>query len=865
MKRKPKSHQREAIDSTCSHLALDSRGKIIQPCGSGKTLTALWIWQRLYAQRIVVFVPSLFLVKQLYQEWARELPPGQTEWLAVCSDQTIEGQDSDEPDLSLLNSHIQVTTEKSTVKQFLKRQTDATRIVISTYHSSHLLFNMGMGVTFDIGFFDEAHKTVGEDDKAFGQALLDHYIVIKKRVFLSATPRVVELTNSADDGPKSVFSMDDESLYGPTIYFLSNKQAVEQGLIAPVKLVVPVITTQDISRDHLYTAGVKYGQSEYSALDVAHKLALQQTFKQHHVRKAITFHETIASAQKFHHMLEQHVPECISLHVNGKQNDLQRQKIMQLFQRSPTSILTNCRALTEGVDVPSVDMVAFMHPKRSFVDIVQAIGRAQRLYPGKTHGYLLVPVFVDGHSVDIHQALATSSDYSTLLRTLMVLTELDEELKDKLYLTRRQRGIDASQMDAIVNTNPLEMTVFSTHLDADQLRSAITTLCVERLVPNWEERYGELKSYYEQHHHSSLSKEKGRYDSLAYWCEKQRRLNRDNKLTQRQQHLLSAVEFPWNREEINTAKTLADYRQFVHVFNHGLVMLDKQVLPAFVDSYTQTCHQQGLDKDAIVKLSTELNKLRYKAQKNQLDASIEDKFDQVSDHWRLKPQERSCLFHLKAYRQQFGSLVPTCYTHLNVKDVDELAIENNDYRTVQQMGYAMLSQLKSAHMGYNKSLTPACVRSLEPLNLYAIEDLVEVAPAMLLLLCQAEQRLGREPILDDYQRNLNSTWDLRLRSLTQFIEQFDDHHFIKKLDPKMFDASQISYVKSYLNCFKKIQRDKCRVKSQGQPSDKATLYQPQLRENSQQNKQTNCRSGSKRKVTADDLVAKVLEPPYGEH
>ena len=55
------------------------------------------------------------------------------------------------------------------------------------------------------------------------------------------------------------------------------------------------------------------------------------------------------------------------------------------------AVISNARCLTEGVDVPSVDMVAFLTPKRSRVDIVQATGRAMRKAPGKTTGYVSRP------------------------------------------------------------------------------------------------------------------------------------------------------------------------------------------------------------------------------------------------------------------------------------------------------------------------------------------------------------------------------------------------------------------------------------------------------------------------------------------
>ena len=57
--------------------------------------------------------------------------------------------------------------------------------------------------------------------------------------------------------------------------------------------------------------------------------------------------------------------------------------ILKEFEESSKAIISNARCLTEGVNVPVVDMVAFISPKKSKVDIVQAAGRAMRKHNEK--------------------------------------------------------------------------------------------------------------------------------------------------------------------------------------------------------------------------------------------------------------------------------------------------------------------------------------------------------------------------------------------------------------------------------------------------------------------------------------------------
>ena len=61
---------------------------------------------------------------------------------------------------------------------------------------------------------------------------------------------------------------------------------------------------------------------------------------------------------------------------------------------SERGLLSNARCLGEGVDVPSIDGVAFIDPRHSTIDIIQALGRAIRKAPDKKVGTVVVPVFI---------------------------------------------------------------------------------------------------------------------------------------------------------------------------------------------------------------------------------------------------------------------------------------------------------------------------------------------------------------------------------------------------------------------------------------------------------------------------------------
>ena len=90
------------------------------------------------------------------------------------------------------------------------------------------------------------------------------------------------------------------------------------------------------------------------------------------------------------------------------------------------------RCLSEGIDVPALDAVIFMTPRKSHVDIVQAVGRVMRKAEGKQYGYVVLPVAIpDG--VDPANALDDNERFSTVWSVLRALRSHDDRLNDEIH------------------------------------------------------------------------------------------------------------------------------------------------------------------------------------------------------------------------------------------------------------------------------------------------------------------------------------------------------------------------------------------------------------------------------------------------
>jgi predicted helicase len=171
-KYKPLPHQRRAIRNAEKHFVKEgnARGKLIMPCGTGKSLTGFWIAKELDAKEIVVAVPSLALIKQTLNTWTREyLAHGiKPRWLAVCSDSSAGEIDEKEDRFTaeLYDVGVPCVTDPEVIEKFLKEKSDQPRIIFTTYQSGQVLAKAAKSIKhkFDLGIMDEAHKTVGRKD-----------------------------------------------------------------------------------------------------------------------------------------------------------------------------------------------------------------------------------------------------------------------------------------------------------------------------------------------------------------------------------------------------------------------------------------------------------------------------------------------------------------------------------------------------------------------------------------------------------------------------------------------------------------------------------------------------------------------------
>jgi superfamily II DNA or RNA helicase len=572
----PLPHQREAIEKITAGLKEADRTTAVMACGTGKTLVALWAAEAQDPKTVLVLVPSLALLSQTLPDWCKQTSWGKRfRYLCVCSDASVDrpAKDADEYALNQTDLEFTVTTDAKEVKKFLGLNKDGVNVIFSTYQSAEVVAEGLKGQTADLGIFDEAHKTTGDKEGLFAFGLSDKNIRIKKRLFLTATPRHYKLNKRDKDGDFQVVSMDDETVYGKVSYRLPFSAAVAAGIIVPYKVIISVSLNKEVDAELLRRGSTRVRRDEIQAKWVANQIALKRAIEKTGASKIITFHSRVNLAEEFAgdsaRGFQEHVKGFDVFHVNGGQNAADRKALLEDFKASPRGLITNARCLTEGVDVPAVDMVAFVDPRKSKIDIAQAAGRAMRQSKAtnKKLGYIVVPLFIEQKKGETEAEAFTRSGFDEVAEVLGAMLESDDDLVDTIKELQQARG----RGDKF---NPRQLhdkiEVIGPAINLDKLTQSIDVEILDRLGVSWDRFYGLLQKFHNKNGHSRVpvSFEVSRI-KLGSWVSRQRQIAQA--LTPDQLKRLDSLGFSWDPHTEIWDKAYSHLHDFFKINGHSRV------------------------------------------------------------------------------------------------------------------------------------------------------------------------------------------------------------------------------------------------------------------------------------------------------
>ncbi|MBS1087473.1 DEAD/DEAH box helicase [Gluconobacter wancherniae] len=507
-KKTPRPHQDTAIKNVLAGFKTDDRGRLIMACGTGKTFTSLKLAEQQVGAggRVLFLVPSLSLLSQSLTEWTQESQVPLHSF-AVCSDSDVgkkKASQDDEIKVKIHELRYPATTNPERLASEYQKRHDATHmtVVFSTYHSIDVISQAQKEFgfpEFDLIVCDEAHRTTGvtfggeENDSAFVKVHNQTYLQGQKRLYMTATPRIYGdvAQEKAENEGAIVYGMNNVEIFGPEFHVITFSEAVRRKLLVDYKVIVLAVDEGTVSArlqkllddpDNglkvddaakivgCWKALAKIGLSQDGVEDpepMKRAVAFCQVISPDYKGRAHKV-SSIQIADMFQKVVEEYQLQdgieaearltCEAEHVDGGMNASEKEaKLSWLKDETPDNtcrVLSNVRCLSEGVDVPALDAVLFLTPRNSQVDVVQSVGRVMRNAPGKTRGYVVLPVVIPAGTPP-EQSLDNNQAYKVVWQVLQALRSHDDRFDSMVNKMDLQAKPDTSRMEVVAVTQKI--------------------------------------------------------------------------------------------------------------------------------------------------------------------------------------------------------------------------------------------------------------------------------------------------------------------------------------------------------------------------------------------------------------------------
>lgn len=545
-----RGYQKTAKENALNHFKEHDRGQLIMAPGTGKTFTSLKIAEALAKEqstpfKVLYLVPSIQLLTQTLRGWNNDTKQTMTS-MAVTSDRDASrGTDGNE-DIKAADIGYPATTSSQKILQnwrdFEKGQSTDMVVIFSTYQSIDVIGEaQKKGLPeFDFIISDEAHRTTGAHESTkeasiFAKVHSNSNVQGLKRMYQTATPKIFGESAKKNAQEKSILlaSMDDESKYGEVFFRMGFGQAVSHGILTDYKVMVLAVDEAAIQKDMQRTLADP--ENGLNIDDVGRIVGIWNGMMRRNgyknpvknspydgapLERAIAFTRTIEESKKVSDQFEEVVNEYIGnavdeqsvhlsmRHADGQMNALQKGEILDWLANpnkpaDEARIVSNVRFLTEGIDIPTLDAVIFLSPKKSQVDIVQAVGRIMRKAEGKDYGYIILPIVIPTDETP-ETVLDNNKNYETVWQVINALRSVDERFEamiDKLNMAKPKQlkvigvGSAPDQMnDQEANSdkaNPMNVQT-ELNLEWDKFEGAIFGKIVQKVgdrkyLENWSQ------------------------------------------------------------------------------------------------------------------------------------------------------------------------------------------------------------------------------------------------------------------------------------------------------------------------------------------------------------------------------------------
>jgi superfamily II DNA or RNA helicase len=358
------------------------------PTGSGKTHIAAAVWDGLQPEgSILVLVSPTRAVSQAAGKFGDYFRAAQT--LEVTSNQGG-------------------TTDVARIGAFLADTTSPRMVFVTDSSLPRVTEALGnLGLMADLFVVDEAHRNTAvceADVRAFWAEEAVANMPAARRLYMTATPRSILDTEDGYGQALKVISQDNADLFGPVAFDLPFDEAVRRGIVLPVAA-YNFDTSDGELAETLGRPGIQqiWQGERMDYREIAAHLAIYkavtaglpsadgtdgQPYRPE--RMMVTFNQ-VAQAQEF---VRRHARVMRALGIPGAKAFLyvgatperDRQSLRSCVsdltyagRRLSHAVIAQCGALTEGFDLPDLDMTLLTAYGSSTIAVQQLIGRVTRL------------------------------------------------------------------------------------------------------------------------------------------------------------------------------------------------------------------------------------------------------------------------------------------------------------------------------------------------------------------------------------------------------------------------------------------------------------------------------------------------------
>ena len=370
--KEPRYYQRIAINRAVEAIAKgQDRVLLVMATGTGKTYTAfqiIWrLWKAKKKKRILFLADRNILVDQTKSQDFAPFGDKMTKITKRHIDKSYEIY------LALYQGITGNNEDKDAYKEFSKD-------------------------FFDLIVIDECHRGSAKDDSAWREVL--DYFSSATQLGLTATPKETKEVSNIE-------------YFGEPIYTYSLKQGIEDGFLAPYKVIRPIINI-DMDGLKLPQGTIdKYGNEvpdeEFNVKDFDKKIVVDERTElvakritqylknNNRYDKTIVFCTDIDHAARMRQALVNENPDMVAenskyvMQITGD-NDEGKKELDNFIDPEVTYpvIATTSKLMTTGVDAKTCKLIAIDSNINSMTEFKQIIGRGTRLRPDYGKWYFTI-------------------------------------------------------------------------------------------------------------------------------------------------------------------------------------------------------------------------------------------------------------------------------------------------------------------------------------------------------------------------------------------------------------------------------------------------------------------------------------------